>query len=115
FLRGTGDRLVIGGAGVITRGFDWNTVRITALVAGCLFALGMLLVLRRWPRPGLVPGSVAVGAALFFIGLLVTGTSTAEARSFGLLMESVRIALGLPCSELASADWSAVRVVCGRL
>ena len=115
FLAGTGYHLVIGGADVITRGFDWNTVRITALVAGCLFALGMLLVLRRWPRPGLVPGSVAVGAALFFIGLLVTGTSMSEARSLGLLMESVRIGLGLPFSELASADWSVVRAAWGGL
>src|SRR5690606_17216072 len=115
FLAGTGDRLVVGGCAVITRGFDWNTARVAALVAGCLFALGMLLVLRRWPRPGLVPGSVAVGAALFFIGLLVTGTSMSAARSLGLLMESVRIGLGLPFSELASADWSVVRVAWGGL
>lgn len=115
FLAGTGYHLVVGGSDVITRGFDWNTARVAALVAGCLFALGMLLVLRRWPRPGLVPGSVAVGAALFFIALLVTGTSMSEARSLGLLMESVRTGLGLPFSELASADWSVVRVAWGGL
>lgn len=106
FLAGTGYLLVVGGADVITSGFDFSASSVVALIGGSLFGLGMLLVLRRWPRPGLVPGSVAVGAVLFFLILLVTGTSIDEARSLGLLMESVRTSIGLPLDELRSADWS---------
>src|SRR5690606_12333467 len=86
-----------------------DTVKVLALVGGGLFALAMLLVLRVWPRPGLVPGSVAVGAGIFFVILLVTGTSVTEARSLGLLMESVRTSLGLPLEDVRAADWSILR------
>ncbi|HEX6945918.1 MAG TPA: SulP family inorganic anion transporter [Acidimicrobiia bacterium] len=115
FLGGTGYHLVVGGADVITRGFDWSTAGVAGLVGGSVFALGMLLVLRRWPRPSLVPGSVVAGAVVFFVALWVSGTSMADARAAGLLMESVRTGLGLPFAEFGSADWSVVGAAWGGL
>lgn len=106
FLAGTGYLLVLGGAEVITGGFAFTTTSVIALVGGVLLAVAMLLTLRAKPIPGLVPGSVALGIALFFIALAVSGTSMEEARALGLLLSPSGTALGLPMGELLSADWS---------
>jgi sulfate permease, SulP family len=106
FLAGTGYLLVIGGAEVITAGYEFTTTSVTALVAGTVFALAMLLILRYRPRPGLVPACVVGGAALFFAALAVAGISFAEARSLGLLFEPSDVGFGLPFGEIATANWS---------
>lgn len=106
FLSGTGYLLVMGGIDVVTGGFDFASTSIVALAAAVVFAVGLLLALRRRPGVALVPGAVVGAIVVFFLALLVSGTTLQDARALGLLTSSADAALGLPIDLLRSADWS---------
>ncbi len=115
FLAGTGYLLVVGGADLITGGFEFSTQSAWALAAAGILALAVVVRLRRRPSVVLVPAAMVIGVASFFLVLWVTGTSFDEARTFGLLPGAADTALSLPFGVFGNADWSVLRAGIGGL
>ncbi len=123
FLAGTGWLLVRGALGVMAD----RPVGLRALgdllepavairwLPGALFALALLVVLRRVKHYLALPAMVLGSIALFYLALAATGTSLERARQLGLLLGPVpERALWRPLvfEALAGADWG---VVAGQL
>ncbi len=117
FLAGTGFLIMSGAFRMLTgTGLHWSTL-------GLLFALPwvmwlpalvvcvMLLTLSsRFKSNVLLPAGMAVGAAIFYLGLHVEGISISDARHLGLLfipesLSSLRLPETLP---RASIDWAVI-------
>jgi SulP family sulfate permease len=119
FLAGTGWLLFKGGvsvaAGVAPGLHTLDDLASTDAVLKWLPALGLgvllLLVTSFVHRPIAIPAAIAVALGAFWIGMLVTGTSVAEAQRGGWLFGPFPEAgLWRPWSlrALGEADWSAV-------
>lgn len=123
FLAGTGWLLVRGAFGVMTdRPVGLGTLGALAEGAvairwlpGAVFALALLVVLRRVKHSLALPAMVLGSIALFYLALAATGTSLERARQLGLLLGPFpEHALWRPLvvEALAGADWG---VVAGQL
>ena len=119
FLAGTGWLLIKGGLRV-SAGMPLELGTIHAFVDpfelvrwGPALAFGVILLVatRVVRRPLVIPAMIAIGLALFAIGMLVTGSSIDSARDgFWLLgpFQSSRLWQPWTVRAIAGADWSAV-------
>ena len=96
FLAGTGWLLVISSIGIMAD-MPLNFSQLPALfqpdvlikwLPGLLFALLLLVILRRYTHFLILPGLLLGGMGLFYLVLLLTGTSVEQATAHGLLMAS---------------------------
>lgn len=94
FLAGTGWLLVQGAVGAMT-GTPLSLSNLPHLLqggvllrwlAGLLFALLLLLLLRRYSHFLILPGMMVLALVLFYLVLALAGLSMAEARADGLLL-----------------------------
>ena len=86
--------------------FAWNIV--IRWLPGLCFALLLLVVSRRYSHFLLIPGMIVAATALFYLILLLTGTSVSDARSLGLLLSPFpKEGLWQPLSfeALTHANW----------
>ncbi len=119
FLAGTGWLLIKGGLRV-SAGMPLELGTIRAFVDpfelvrwGPALAFGAILVVatRVVRRPLVIPAMIAIGLALFAIGMLVTGSSIESARAGLWLLgpfQSTRLWHPWTIHAMAGADWSAV-------
>jgi SulP family sulfate permease len=119
FLAGTGWLLVQGSFDVLT-GYSLTLANIPALfepeqlllwVPGLLFALALFFGLRRIHHFLAMPGVLLGSIALFYLALLLTGTSVGEATDSGLLLGKVVGEINwqpLALKSLLDADWAAI-------
>jgi sulfate permease, SulP family len=119
FLAGTGWLLASGSFSVmtdmsITMGNFTELFRTEILVhwlPGLVFALALLLILRRSSHSLIIPGMLALSISLFYIVLALMGISTAEAAELGWLLgpfEQDALFQPLTPASLALVDWSAI-------
>ncbi|HEX5808866.1 MAG TPA: SulP family inorganic anion transporter, partial [Anaerolineales bacterium] len=94
FLAGTGWLLTLGGLNVMTN-LPLSIASLPQLltpamliiwVPGVLFAIALLVMLRRSNNFLITPGMVILATLLFYIYMLVAGVSTAEASARGWLL-----------------------------
>lgn len=119
FLAGTGWLLVQGSFGVMADA-PLTLANLPALlhpaalilwVPGVLFALALSLGLRRIRHFLTMPAILVVTFVLFYLALLLTGTSVPEATSHGLLlgkMSGQAIWRPLVSQSLLAVDWAAI-------
>jgi len=119
FLAGTGWLLLQGSFGVMA-GFPLTLRNLPALlrpdqlvlwVPGVLFAVVLFFGLRRIRHFLAMPGILAGAIVLFYLALLVTGTSVGEAVDRGLLLGAASgeaIWQPLALESLLAADWPAI-------
>jgi len=119
FLAGTGWLLVQGSFGVVagaplTLAHLPTLLQSAALILwapGVLFALVLFLGLRRIHHFLTMPAVLVVAFVLFYLALLLTGTSVSEAINRGLLLGEVSGQVSwrpLFSESLLTADWAAV-------
>lgn len=119
FLAGTGWLLAKGGLSVMTDmsltldNFArlFQTEVLVHWLPGLIFALALLLLLRRSSHFLIIPGMLALGIALFYIGLALAGISTSQAAELGWLLgpfDQKALFQPLTPSSLALVDWSAI-------
>ena len=119
FLAGTGWLLVKGGIGVASGiGPTVGTLRellawgsLARWLPALVFAVALTIGVRvtRWPL--LIPAALGIGLVAFAIGLVVTGSSIAEAQAGGWLLGPFpKAGLWQPWAfrAIAGADWGAV-------
>ena len=119
FLAGTGWLLAKGGLSVminmslklenLPRLF--RTDNLLHLLPGVIFALALLLLLRRTSQSLVIPGMLALAIGLFYIVLALAGISTSQAAETGWLLgpfeqEALFQPLGL--SAVAQVEWPAI-------
>jgi len=119
FLAGTGWLLAKGSFGIMTE-YSLNLVNLPALfqpaqiiqwIPGVLFALVLFFGLRRIRHFLAMPAILLVSIALFYLALMVTGTSNETATTQGLLIGKVSgeaVWQPLALNNLLATDWSAV-------
>lgn len=104
FLAATGLLLLQGGLGAIT-GLSLSISDIPSLIRLDLIvlwipavavALALTFMSRQGNSPLAVPGIIAGALLTFYLGLLVSGTSLAEATEMGLLFEGETRVSGVP-------------------
>jgi len=66
----------------------WQPEALIQWLPGVGFAALLLVILRRYSHVFIMPGMVFGAIALFYLVLLLTGTSIADARNYGLLLSS---------------------------
>jgi SulP family sulfate permease len=119
FLAGTGWLLLKGGLYVAsgvevhlrTIGLMLRAESLKHWLPALAFGVILLLAVRLVRKPQVIPIVLAVGLALFAIGMLVTGSSIDTAREGGWLLgpfESARLWQPWTLRALGGADWSAV-------
>ena len=97
FLAGGGWLLTVGGLSVMSGvdiGFDTlgSLLEASLLVKwgpGALYAILLWLTLKRWPHFLILPGSLLVVTALYYVAFQIAGMSLSEARSAGILLSGV--------------------------
>jgi len=126
FLAGTGWLLVQGSFDVLA-GSPLTLANIPALfqpehlilwIPGLLFALVLFFGLQRIQHFLAMPGILLGAIALFYLALLITGTSIEGATDSGLLLGRVAGEIGwqpLALKNLLSADWAAILGQSGNL
>ena len=119
FLAGTGWLLLKGGL-YVASGLEVHLRTIGLMLRGealkhwlpaLAFGVILLLAVRLVKKPLVIPIVLAVGIALFAIGMLVTGSSIDTARDGSWLLgpfESARLWQPWTFRALTGADWSAV-------
>lgn len=125
FLAGSGVLLLFGGISVTT-GVNAGPAQIVALfqpgllfkwLPGLGFAIFLMFILRRVKHFLVLPGSLLAGIGVFYIILVVTGTSVAEATAQGWLLGTTSAGsgtilqpLGWPggVTSLSHVNWLAV-------
>jgi sulfate permease, SulP family len=119
FLAGTGWLLLKGGI-YVASGVEVHLRTIRLMIGSemlkhwltaFVFGVILLLAVRLLKKPLVIPIVLAVGLALFAIGMLVTGSSIDTAREGGWLLgpfESARLWQPWTLRALGGADWSAV-------
>ncbi len=119
FLAGTGWLLAAGSFSVmtdmsITLGNFTQLFQSDVLIhwlPGLVFAVTLLLVLRRSSHSLVIPGMLALSIGLFYIVLALLGISTSEAARLGWLLgpfEQEALFRPLTPASLALVDWSAI-------
>lgn len=119
FLAGTGWLLASGSFSVMT-GMSitisnfmvlFRTEILIHWLPGLVFAVTLLLILRRSSRPLVIPGMLILSIALFYIVLALLGISTAEAAQLGWLLgpfEQDALFQPLTPASFALVDWPAI-------
>ena len=120
FLAGTGWLLVQGSFGVMTDSLLTpaniptllQPIQLTLWLPGILFALALFFIMRRFSHFLTMPAMILGSIGLFYLTLLLTGTSIQEATSLGLLLGKVGgnaiwnpLALG---NIFLSANWMVI-------
>lgn len=108
FLAGTGWLLIVGAADLASGGFDWSRPGVTGLTAAAVLGICLFVLLRRRPSVYLFPATIVGAVAIFYLILLLTGTSLPEARIGGYLPATAGGPMSLPLDALGSVDWPAV-------
>ena len=119
FLAGTGWLLAKGALSVmtdmtLTLGNFSQLFRTDILIhwlPGLIFALTLLLILRRSSHFLIIPGMLAVGISLFYTALALAGISTSQAAELGWLLgpfNQEALFQPLTLSALAQVNWSAI-------
>jgi SulP family sulfate permease len=119
FLAGTGYLLVMGAFGVmldkpLTLASLPQLFRADNLILwmpGAIFAITLLLVLRRWNHFLITPGAIILATALFYGYLWVAGIPVSEATSRGLLLgpfPAGGLYHPISLSALGLIDWGAI-------
>lgn len=119
FLAGTGWLLAKGGFSVLTDmpmtlenlPLLFRTVILVHWTPGLVFALALLLILRRSSNSLVIPGMLALSIALFYLVLAVMGISTSEAAELGWLLgpfEQEALFQPLTPASLALVDWPSI-------
>jgi len=119
FLAGTGWLLAKGGLSVmidmpltlenLPRLFQTDI--LLHLLPGVIFALALLLLLRRSSHFLIIPGMLALAIGIFYIFLALAGISTLQATEMGWLLgpfEQEALFQPLGPSAIAQVDWSAI-------
>ena len=119
FLAGTGWLLAKGGLSVminmslklenLPRLF--RTDNLLHLLPGVIFALALLLLLRRTSHSLVIPGMLALAIGLFYIVLALAGISTSQAAETGWLLgpfEQEALFQPLGPSAVAQVEWPAI-------
>ena len=119
FLAGTGWLLAKGGLSVMAdmpltlANFShlFRTDVLVHWIPGLIFALALLLILRRSSHFLVIPGVLALSIGLFYVALNLAGISIAEAATNGWLLgpfDQEALFQPLTFSSLAQVDWSAI-------
>jgi SulP family sulfate permease len=119
FLAGTGWLLAKGGLSVMTDmpltlenlPHLFQTDNLLHLLPGVIFALALLLLLRRTSHSLVIPGMLVLAIGLFYIVLALAGISTSQAAEMGWLLgpfEQEALFQPLGPSALAQVDWAAI-------
>jgi SulP family sulfate permease len=119
FLAGTGWLLLKGGVGVAARlvpsvdtfGQLMRSFELVRWVPALVFGLVLMGATRLVRRPLVIPAVLAIGFVVFFVGMLVTGSSLDSAREGGWLVgpfDSDQLLHPWTYRALSGADWSAV-------
>ena len=119
FLAGTGWLLAKGGLSVmidmpltldnLPRLFQTDI--LVHLLPGVIFALALLLLLRRTSHSLVIPGMLALAIGLFYIAFTLAGISTSQAAEMGWLLgpfEQNALFQPLGLSAIAQVEWSAI-------
>ncbi|MCA3573722.1 MAG: SLC26A/SulP transporter family protein [Aestuariivirga sp.] len=116
FLAGSG-LLILLGAGPVLTGVSLSQLslpmladpmRLALWVPGLAFGLLLVVLLRRYSHPLLVPGLLLGAVLLYHLGLLAMGVHIAEAQAAGLLLGPFPDNTGLslpPWTQLPLAEW----------
>ena len=119
FLAGTGWLLAAGSFSVMTGmpitlgNFKdlFQTEVLVHWIPGLVFAVALLMTLRRSSQTLVIPGMLVLSIALFYIALAGMGISTAEAAKLGWLLgpfEQDALFRPLTPASLALVDWGAI-------
>ena len=116
FLAGTGWLLSLGAFGVMVSGTLsisnlFSTNNLASWVPGAVFAVALLLILRRSNHFLITPGALILATVLFYGYLLVAGIPVAEASSRGWLLgpfPSGGLYQPLTPASFALIDWGAI-------
>ena len=119
FLAGTGWLLAKGAFSVMTDmpltldSFShlFRTDILIHWLPGLIFALALLLILRRSSHFLIIPGMLALGIGLFYIALSLTGVSSSQAAELGWLLgpfEQEALFQPLMPASLALVNWPAI-------
>ena len=119
FLAGTGWLLAKGAFSVMTDmpltldsfALLFQTDILIHWLPGLIFALTLLLILRRSSHFLIIPGMLALGIGMFYIGLALAGISTSQAAELGWLLgpfNQEALFQPLTLSSLVLVDWSAI-------
>ncbi len=117
FLAGVGMLLVQGAISVMA-GVNVSPTELDAFtharylqkwLPGMIFAVLTLLALRRFNHSLLLPGILVGAVVVFYLVLLVTGTSIAEAKAEGWLLDSFPKTQGGLWKPISLADWQDVQ------
>jgi SulP family sulfate permease len=120
FLAGTGWLLFKGGAGVLT-GASLSMASLDEFVRaeavkmwlpGVLFAVLLLVLVRRYRHFLIIPGALFGGLALFYLALLITGNGVVDAKTDGWLLgpfpSGARLWEPWTIEAVGRADWGEV-------
>ena len=116
FVAGSGLLILLGAIRVIVGGdLDFKSMdglmeplRLARWLAGIGFGVILLLVLRRFSHPLLVPGMLFAGVLVYHLGLAAGGVTTADAQAAGLLLGPFPDSTGLslpPWTRLSAEGW----------
>jgi len=119
FLAGTGWLLAKGAFSVMTNmpatlnNFPrlFRTEILVHWIPGLIFALALLLILRRSSHFLIIPGMLALGIGLFYTALALAGISTAQAAQLGWLLgpfEQQALFQPLTPASLSQVSWPAI-------
>lgn len=119
FLAGTGYLLSLGAFGVMVDmpltsanlSQFFSAENLIILVPGVIFAITLLVLLRRWNHFLITPGALIVATVLFFVSLLAAGISVSEASSRGWMLgpfPSGGLYQPLTPSTLGLIDWGVI-------
>ncbi len=119
FLAGTGWLLAKGGFSVMTdmsltlKDFPglFRTDTLVHWLPGLIFALVLLLILRRSSHFLIIPGMLVLGIGLFYAALALAGISISEAAQAGWLLgpfEQEALFQPLMPSDMPLVDWRAI-------
>lgn len=119
FLAGTGWLLAKGGVGVLTglemsldsAGDLVSSTAVAKWLPGLVFAVVLLVLLRRFDHFLVTPGLVAAGIIVFYTAVMLSGSSVSEAEAGGWLLGPFPDAgLWRPwmLESFGQADWGAV-------